>query len=163
MEKKIGEDAMKKMLWTTVLIVAIGLPSRASSGEGPLFVNISFTVWQSKTEPVKIARMINTPIPRVCRDSWNHDLVSLDVSDRKPKTKIFEKENFRFVLTAEYKDRLTIQVFEKEKELFRFVHNRPSTVNYIFYGSDHKTYLMEMTYTTDKHPIGLLSPGILKK
>jgi hypothetical protein len=157
------EVTMKKTLTGVVIVLMFYLGSWPEMNGEPYYVNLSFAVWQSKRGPAETARMIHTPIPIVLKDSWCHDLVSLDVSDRKPQTKIFEKENFRFVLTAEYKDRLTIQVFEKEKELFRFVHNRPSTVNYIFYGSDHKTYLMEMTYTTDKHPIGLLSPGILKK
>jgi len=156
---------MKKILIAVVMVLLFGLDldSWSDMGGEPYYVNVSFAAWQSKRGPTETARLIHTPIPIVLRDSWCHDLVSLDVSDRKPQTKIFEKEDFRFVLTAEYKAHLTIQVFEKEKELFRFVHNRPSTVNYIFYGSDHKTYLMEVTYTADNHPVGLLSPGILKK
>ncbi len=149
------------MIVTVVLLFTFG--SWPETREERQYVNLNFTVWQSKTEPMELARMLNTPIPRVYRDSWNHDLVSLDVSDRRPHIKIFEKDNFCFVLTAEYKDRLTIQVFEKGKELFRFVHNKPSTVDYIFYGSDRMTYMMEVTYTADNHPIGLISPGILKK
>ena len=159
---------MKKMLLATALIVVFGFTSCAGSGEEPHYVNISFTVWQSKMKPMGAAHIeagnrINTPIPRVYRDSWNHDLVSLDVSDREPHIKFFEKDNFRFVLTAEYKERLTIQVFEKDKEIFMFVHNRPSTIDYIFYSTDGPTYLMEVCYTIGNHPIGLLSPGILKK
>jgi hypothetical protein len=154
---------MKKSQIAMVLVLLFGIGSWSDTRRIPHYVNISFTLWQSKAEPLELAPMINTPIPRVYRDSWNHDLVSIDVSDRKSHTKILEKDNFRFVLTAEYKDRLTIQVFEKEDELFRFIHNRPSTVNYIFYGSDHKTYMIELTYTANNHPIGLLSPGILKK
>ena len=154
---------MKKMLIAAVTTLLFSLGSWPDMGGEPYYVNVSFAAWQSKRGPAETARMIHTPIPIVLRDSWCHDLVSLDVSGRKPQTKSFEKEGFRFVLTAEYKTKLTIQVFEKEKELFRFVHNRPSTVNYIFYGSDHKTYLMELTYTADNHPVGFLSPGILKK
>ena len=45
---------------------------------------------------------------------------------------------------------------------FTFVHKRPSTVNYVFCGTDDLTYLIELTYTIGNHPIGLLSPGILK-
>jgi hypothetical protein len=157
------EVPMKKMAMVVMMVLLLVLISRPETCEQQQYVNISFTVWKSKAEPTKIAQMIGTPIPRVYRDSWNHDLVSLDVSDRKSHTKILEKDNFRFVLTAEYRDRLTIQVFEKEKELFRFVYNRPSTVDTIFYGSDRMTYMMELTYTADNHPIGLLSPGILKK
>jgi len=67
------------------------------------------------------------------------------------------------VLTAEYKERLTTQVFERDKEIFMFVHNRPSTIDYIFYGTDGHTYLVELCYSIGNHPIGLLSPGILKK
>lgn len=155
---------MKKRLLSVVMILLFSLGVRPKMGSEPQYVNLSFAVWKLKHRgPEGTARMIYTPIPIVLRDSWCHDLVSLDVSGRKPQTKIFVKENFRFILTVEYKAQLTIQVFEKEKELFRFVHNRPSTVNYIFYRSDHKTYLMEVTYTADSHPIGLLSPGILKK
>ena len=154
---------MKKMIMIVTMVLSLSLSSWPETRRVPHYVNISFTLWQSKAEPMEMARMINTPIPRVYRDSWIHDLVSLDVSDRKSHTKILEKDNFHFVLTAEFKDMLTIQVIEKEKELFRFIHNRPSTVDYIFYGSDHLTYMIELTYTADNHPIGLLSPGILKK
>ena len=154
---------MKKMRIVAVTIFLFCLGTWPEQNGEPYYVNVSFTAWQSKRGPRETARMIHTPIPAVLRDSWCHDLVSLDASGRKPQTKIFEKENFRFVLTAEFKTRLTIQVFEKEKELFRFVHNKPSTVNYIFYGSDHKTYLMEVCHTAGNHPVGLLSPGILKK
>lgn len=154
---------MKKILLSVLMILLFSLGVRPKMGSEPQYVNLSFAIWQSERGPAETARMIHTPIPIIFRDSWGHDLVSLDVSDCRPQTKIFAKENFRFVLTAEYRAQLTIQVFEKEKELFRFVHNRPSTVNYIFYGSDHKTYLMEVHYTADRHPIGLLSPGILKK
>ena len=163
MEKRITEEVMKKMLLATALMAIFGFRFCVGSGEEPHFVNISFTVWQSKMKPMEAAHMIHAPIPRVYRNSWNHDLVSLDVSDRKPHKKLFEKDNFRFVLTAEYKEQLTIQVFEKDKEIFMFVHNRPSTVDYIFYGTDGLTYLMELCYTIGNHPIGLLSPGILKK
>ncbi len=157
------EEVMKKILLAAALIVIFGFRFCVGSGEEPHFVNISFTVWQSKMKPAEAAHMIHTPIPRVYRDSWNHDLVSLDVSDRKPHKKFFEKDNLRFILTAEYKERLTIQVFEKDKEIFMFIHNRPSTIDYIFYGTDGYTYVMELCYTIGNHPIGLLSPGILKK
>jgi len=143
---------MKKMLLATALMAIFGFRFCVGSGEEPHFVNISFTVWQSKMKPMEAAHMIHAPIPRVYRNSWNHDLVSLDVSDRKPH-----------ILTAEYKEQLTIQVFEKDKEIFMFVHNRPSTIDYIFYGTDGYTYLMELCYTIGNHPIGLVSPGILKK
>jgi hypothetical protein len=163
MEKRIIEEAMKKMLLAAALIVIFGFRFCVGSGEKPHFVNISFTVWKSKMKPMEAAHMIHAPIQRACRDSWGHDLVSLDVSDRKPHNKLFEKDNLRFVLTAEYKDRLTIQVFEKDKEIFMFVHNRPSTIDYIFYDTDGHTYLVDLCYTVGNHPIGLLSPGILKK
>jgi len=159
---------MKKTLLAAVLIVIFGFRFCVRSGEEQHFVNISFTVWQTKMKPMGAAHIeagnrFNNPIPRVYRDSWNHDLVSLDVSDRKPQKKFFEKDNFRFVLTAEYRERLTIQVFEKDKEIFMFVHHRPSTIDYIFYDTDGHTYLVELCYTVGNHPIGLLSPGILKK
>jgi len=35
--------------------------------------------------------------------------------------------------------------------------------DYIFYGTDGHTYLVELCYSIGNHPIGLLSPGILKK
>lgn len=35
--------------------------------------------------------------------------------------------------------------------------------DYIFYGTDGHTYLVELCYSIGNHPTGLLSPGILKK
>jgi hypothetical protein len=163
MAKRITEDIMKKTLLAAALIVIFGFRFCVGSGEEPHFMNISFAVWKSKMKPMEAAHMIHALIQRAYIDSWDHDLVSLDVSDRKPHEKFFEKDNFRFVLTAEYKERLTIQVFEKDKEIFMFVHNRPSTIDYVFYGTDGHTYLVELCYTVGNHPIGLLSPGILRK
>jgi hypothetical protein len=73
-----------------------------------------------------------------------------------------EKDQFRFVLNAEPDSLLALQVFEEDKEMFRFVHTRPSAADYIFYGTDGLTYLMEVTYTEGNHRIGLVSLGILK-
>jgi len=154
---------MKKILLTALLIVALGLPSWAGSGEERHYVNLSFTVWQLENGAAEAASRIDTQIPELLRESWICDFAAFDVTGGQPTTKVVEKDGFRLVMTAEYKAQLTIQVFEKEKELFRFVHNRPSTVDYIFYGSDNKTYMMEVTFTADNYPIGLLSPGILKK
>jgi hypothetical protein len=163
MEFPKQEERMKKMTLVLTMIFVSALVSGAGMGVERQYVNVSFTLWQSKAEPEELARMINIPIPRLYRDSWHHDLVSLDVSDGKAHTKIFTKDKFRFVLTAEGENRLTLQVIEKNKEIFRFIHNRPSTADYIFYGSDHKTYMVELTYTKGNYPIGLLSPGIIKK
>jgi ATP:corrinoid adenosyltransferase len=88
--------------------------------------------------------------------------LTFDVTDGKTATRVVEKEGLRFVLTAEPKGKLTIHIFEKEEELFRFVHTRPSTVDIIFFGSESRTYLIEATYAVGGHPIGLLSPGIRK-
>lgn len=154
---------MKKTLLTTLMVLLFSLGSWPDSREERHYVNLSFTVWKLENEPSEAARRINTPIPEVFTESWICDVIAFDVTERKPINREVGKEGFRFVLTGEYKERLTIQVYEKGKELFRFVHNKPSTVNYIFYGSDHKTYLMEVTYTIGNHQIGLLSPGILKK
>lgn len=154
---------MKKTLIAVVMVLLLGLGSWSETRGESYYVNLSFTVWQMENGAAEAVHRINTPIPEVFRESWICDFVSFDVSDRKAATKVVEKDGFRFVLTAEYKNRLTIQVFEKEKELFRFVHNRPSTVKYIFFGAGGQTYLIEATYTTGNHKIGLLSPGILKK
>ena len=151
---------MKKMLTVMVAVFLFGLGSLSETHEERQYVNLSFTVWQLKNGVAEAARRINTPIPEVFRESWICDFAGLDITYGKAATRVVEKDGFRFVLTAELKEKLTIQVFEKEKELFQFIHNRPSTVDYIFYGSDHKTYLMEITYTADNHPTGLFPPGI---
>jgi len=157
------EVTMKKMMMIVTMVILFNLGSWSEIHKERQYVNLSFTVWQLKNGVAEAVHRINTPIPEVFRESWICDFVAFEVSEGKATTKVVEKDGFRFVLTAEPNGKLTIQVFEKEKELFRFVHNRPSSVKYIFYGSDHMTYMMELTYTVDNHPIGLLSPGIMKK
>ena len=154
---------MKKTAMALTTVLLLTLISWAEAIEERRYVNLSFTVWQLENGAKEAVNRINTPIPEVLRKSWICDFVSLDVTDEMATAKVVEKDSFRFVLSAEYKDMLTIQVFEKEKEIFRFIHNRPSTVDYIFYGADGMTYMIELTYTSNNHPIGLLSPGIQKK
>jgi hypothetical protein len=163
MEKRKTEDTMKKMLVTTFMVLLIGLGSWTEAREESHYVNLSFTVWKLENGPSEAARRINTPIPEVFKESWICEFLAFEIAEGKPASKELSKDGFRFVLTAEYKGRLTIRVYEKEKELFRFIHNRPSTVNTIFYGADSRAYLIEATHTADNHPIALVPPGILKK
>jgi hypothetical protein len=159
--KRIRQEVrMKKMLIPVALILLISPGTWSETQKARQYVNLSFIVWRLENGAEEAISRINTPIPELFKESWICEFVTFDVSDRKAATKIVEKAGLRFVLTADFKDRLTILVYEKENELFRFIHNRPSTANYIFYGSDHKTYLMEAAFTSDNHPIGLLSPGI---
>lgn len=153
---------MKKLAAAATLVILIGMSSSLEAREERKYANVCFTVWQMKDGASEAARRIGTPIPEVFKESWISDIFSLDVTEGKPAAKIVEKDRFRFVLTAEHDSRLDIQVFEKNKEIFRFVHIRPSAADYIFYGTDGLTYLMEVTYTEGNHRIGLVSPGILK-
>lgn len=154
---------MKKTAMALITVLLLALISWAGSREEQQYVNLNFIVWQLENGAAEAARRINTPIPEVFKESWICDFITLDVTSGKAATKVMKKGGLRFVLTAENKDRLTIQVYEKEKELFRLIYNRPSTVDTIFYGSDNKTYMIELTYTANNHPVGFLSPGILKK
>ncbi|UCE41447.1 MAG: hypothetical protein JSV17_00180 [Candidatus Aminicenantes bacterium] len=154
---------MKKTLTAMVMVLVFSFFSWSEIREEQRYVNLSFTVWQLENGAAEAAQRINTPIPEVVRESWINDFVTFDISDGNAPAKIVEKDGFRFVLTAEYENRLTIQVYEKEKELFRLIHNRPSAAVYIFFGSDRKTYMMELNHTADNHPIGPLSPGIQRK
>ena len=154
---------MKKMMLATVMVLLIVLGSLTETHEERHYVNLTFTVWKLENGPSDFARRINTPIPEVLRESWICNFMSFDVTDGKPSSRELIKEGLRFVLTAEIEGRLTILAYEKEKELFRFVHHRPSTVNTLFYGADSRAYLIEATHTADNHPMGLVSPGILKK
>ncbi len=157
------EDRMKKIQVAMVMAIFIGLGSWAGSLKERHYVNLSFTVWQLESGPSEAVHRLNTPIPEVLRESWICEILAFDVTDGNPAAKRLEKDGIRFVLTAEPNARLTIQVYEKENERFRFVHCRPSTVNTIFYGAGSRTYLIEATHTADNHPLGLVSPGILKK
>jgi hypothetical protein len=154
---------MKKMIMTAMTILLFSFSWGLEGRREKRYVNLGFTVWKLEKGPSEAACRINTPIPEVFRESWICDFITFDVTDGTSAAKVVEKDGIRFVLTAEYRDRLTIQVFEKKQEILRLVHKRASTVDYIFYGADGLTYLMELTYTAGNHPIGLLSPGILKK
>jgi hypothetical protein len=162
-ETQILEGTMKKMLVTTLMVLSVSLGSWTESRKESRYVNLSFTVWKLENGPSEAARRINTPIPEVLRESWICDFMVLNVTEEKTVTRAMEKEELRFVLTAEEAGRLIIQVYEKEKEVLRFAHNRPSTVNTIFYDIYGRTYLIEATHTVNDHPIALVSPGILKK
>ncbi len=163
--KHTGEEVRMKKAMTAAFLLAIlvGMGLSREAREERQYANICFTVWQMKDGASEAARRIGTPIPEVFRESWTSDIFSLDVTEGKPAARIVEKDHYRFVLTAEPDNRLAIQVFEKDKEIFRFVHTRPSSADYIFTGTDGLTYLMEVTYSSGNHRIGLVSPGILKK
>jgi len=154
---------MKKMLVTTLMVLSVILGSWTETRKESRYVNLSFTVWKLENGLSEAARRINTPIPEVLRESWIYDFMALDVTEEKTVKRAIEKEGLRFVLTAEEAGRLTIQVYEKEKEVLRFVHSRPSTVNTIFYDTDSRAYLIEAFHTVNNHPIALVSPGIMKK
>jgi hypothetical protein len=162
-ETQILEDTMKKMLVTTLMVLSVILGSWTETRKESRYVNLSFTVWKLENGLSEAARRINTPIPEVLRESWIYDFMALDVTEEKTVKRAIEKEGLRFVLTAEEAGRLTIQVYEKEKEVLRFVHSRPSTVNTIFYDTDSRAYLIEAFHTVNNHPIALVSPGIMKK
>ena len=154
---------MKKMTMVVMTVLLLSLISWAEAIEERKYVNVSFTVWQLENGAKEAALRINTPIPEVFQESWIYEFAALDISAGKAATKAVEKNGLRFDLIAEPNEKLSIQVLEKEIELFKTVHSKPATVDTIFYGSGCKTYLMELTYTAGNHPIGLLSPGIKKK
>ena len=92
---------MKKIILTATLIIVLGLGLGADMGKELYYANISFVVWKLNNGPHEAAKVIGTPMPKVFKDSWIYDLVSMDVSDGNPNMKILEKDGFRFILTAE--------------------------------------------------------------
>ena len=157
------EVSMKKMAMALMTLLLLTLISWADAIEERKYVNVSFTVWKLENGAKKAALRINTPIPEVFRESWIYEFVSMDITEGKAVTKAMEKDGLRFVLTAEPNKKLAIHVIEKEKDLLRIVLCRPSTIDTIFYGSGCKTYMIELFYSADDHPIGVFSPGIMKK
>jgi hypothetical protein len=154
---------MKKKNLALIVVFFWGLASQAETQKEPLYINLSFTVWQLENGFEEAVYRVNTPVPKVFKESWIYDFIAFDISGKKPVTKTIEKETTRFVLTAEHNHHLTIRVFEKEKERFSFTHNRPSTANYFFYGENNRPCFIEVFYSVNSNPIGLLSPGIIKK
>jgi hypothetical protein len=156
------EASMKKMTMTVMTLLLLVLMAGAEPHGERQYANLGFTVWQLDNGAKEAIDRINTPIPEVFRESWIYEFVSMDITEGKAVTKVVEKDGLRFVLIAEPNKKLTIHVIEKEKDLLRIVLCRPSTIDTIFYGSESRTYLIEVTYTVGSHPIGLLSPGIRK-
>lgn len=153
---------MKKMAWTTASVLLISLGSWTETRDKHPYANTSFIVWQLEKGAGEASRRIDTPIPEVFRESWLYEYLSFDLSGKSSATKVVEKEGFRFVLIAESTEKLTIQVKDKSEELFRIILCRPSSIKAIFYGRESQAYLIEVFYTVDSHPSGLLSPGIKK-
>lgn len=154
---------MKKMTMTVMTLLLLILLAGAEPHGERQYANLSFTVWQLENGAKEAVNRINTPIPEVFRESWIYEFVSMDITDGAAVNKVVKKDGLRFVLTAGTNNKLSIQVLEKENELLQIVLSRPSTVDTIFYGSGNRPYLIESTYTTGNHPIGILSPGIVKK
>jgi hypothetical protein len=157
------EETMKKLTIIVMIILTFGLTLLSEIPEKRQYVNLSFTVWKLESGPSEAILRINTPIPKVLRESWICHFMAFDVTQGKAVSRELNRDEFRFILTAEPNAKLTIQVYEREKEEFRFVHNRPSTVNTIFYGANNRAYLIETTHTAADHPLGVFSPGISKK
>ena len=151
---------MRKVIGITILAITLGFGSWIVAAKKSYYGNLSFTVWKLEKGPEEILQIIGAEISKVIRDSWIHTMFSLDVSDGNPHTKILERDGFRFILTMRYKNRLDIQIFEKDKEKFIFHHKRSSTARYIFYDEESKGYLIEAVFTGGDNRIGLIGPGI---
>lgn len=106
---------MKKMLSTALMVMLASLGIWATSDDERHYVNLSFIVWKLENGPTEAAIRINTPIPEVLNESWICDILSFDVTEGKPVSKIEEKDGLRFVLTAEPNIKLTSR-FMKEKK-----------------------------------------------
>jgi hypothetical protein len=162
MKPRREEVRMKKLAIIALTILSFSLLLTGENPEKRQFVNVSFTVWKLENGASDVARRINTPIPEVFRESWIYEAVSFDVTGGKTTPRVIEKGELRFVLIAEPDGKLMLKVQEEEKELFKIIHTRPSTIDTIFYASDNQAYLIEATSSFDHHPRGVFSPGIRK-
>jgi hypothetical protein len=152
---------MKKILLISlVTLMAMGISFAKTEIQGRLIANVSFTVHELGDVKAEIASKLHIPSPEVYTESWIHEFFSLQLVEGKSETKAIEKEGLCFVFRAYAPSRLSIRISYQNQERFRFEHQIPSSVHYVFYGPDSRAYLLEVLFTTADHRIGSIGPGI---
>lgn len=152
---------MKKILLAcSMSLVAFSVLFARIEERKDLVANVIFTVYELADAKPEIASRLHTPSPERYSESWIHDYIFLEFKAGSTANKMIEKEGFRFLIEAEAPGRLSVRISYQDQEWFRFEHNKPSTVHYIFYGPDSRVYLAEVLFTTANHRIGPIGPGI---
>jgi len=153
---------MKIFLALVLSLMAFSLLSAEENHPKQLYANLVFTVFELDDVKTDIASKIDIPIPEVYTQSWIHTHVSFDIADGTARKKVINKEEYRFILSADSEKNLSIQIMHKNQDRFYFEHRQPSTAHYIFYGPDNRVFLMEVLFTTANHRMGPIGPGIRK-
>lgn len=153
---------MKRMFSTAVLLMLFVFCIWGESYEKPRFGNIFLSVWRLDTDYGNISAAITSPIKKTIKESWLFESIVLDLDKPNSPEKIITKERFKFHVSVKSDGILLITISENSRNILTFKHHRPSSAEYILYGSDFAPYLINVTFTVDDHPIGIIGPGIRK-
>lgn len=156
---------MKKPALVILLIISL-LPSAAAmeKDSSPLYANIHITLWKLEMGPSEAAERLSTPIPRVYTESFLSSSYSLDLSDGNSHNRSLAKEDVHIHLNMNTPCRMaSFRVTKKGKERLHLIISNSASHHSIFYDEDSQAYLLDVGVTFSSHPIGLLSPGILRR
>ena len=160
--KGIKEAEMKRMFLTAVILMLFGFCIYGESVEKPRYGNIFLSVWRLDADYGNITTAINAPIEKTIKESWLFESIILELDKPNSPEKIITKDSFKFHISAEANGMLLITISENTRNILSFKHHRPSSAEYILYGSDFVPYLINVTFTVNDHPIGIIGPGIRK-
>lgn len=151
---------MKRMFLSLVILILFGFGLWGESIEKPEYGNILLSVWRLDADHRNITPAINATIEKTIKESWLFESVVLDLSEKNSHAKIISKGSFKYQISVESNKTLLINISENNRNIFTFKHMRPSSAKSIFYGSDFVPYLVNVTFTVNDHPVGIIGPGI---
>jgi len=160
--KGIKEAEMKRTFLTAVILMLFGFSIWGESNEKPRYGNIFLSVWRLDSDYGNITTAITSPIENTIKESWLFESIVLELDKPNSREKIITKDSFKFNVSVEANGMLLITISENTRNILSFKHHRPSSAEYILYGSDFAPYLINVTFTVNDHPIGIIGPGIRK-
>lgn len=160
--KGIKEAEMKRTFLTAVILMLFGFCICGESVEKPRYGNIFLSVWRLDADYGNITTAIIAPIEKTIKESWLFESIILELDKPNSSEKIITKESFKFHFSVKSDGILVITISENNRNILSFKHYRPSSAEYILYGSDFAPYLINVTFTLNDHQIGIIGPGIRK-
>ncbi len=88
------------------------------------------------------------------------DTLSIPLAGDDAASRVIEKEGYRFALSADSKDGLSIDIFRGYSALHGVRMMKPSSSAFVFYDDNNRKHGIDVAFTVDDYRIGMVSPGI---
>ena len=146
---------MKKNILTIAIVIVVCSNGFSHTKKGLRQYNLYFSVSKCSYGEKKHINSITYEVEEILIESFH---INIDSIHNKHYSKDYTAREFRFNVSLDLKDHLTIKVYEtilgNEKEIFRFKQNKSSTLRYIFYGKRSEPYLIHTILTKSSSKAG---------